>query len=128
MSSNIRIEKLCNECGSSFIAKTTVTLNCSTKCAQRAYKRKKKEEKLKEVSSKVSSDLLAIGEKRLKRQERISPIDLSTKEYLTVKQTCIVLNLSKTTLYRLFKKGILPKYQIGGKILIKRDDINKALV
>lgn len=128
MSSNIRIEKLCNECGSSFIAKTTVTLNCSTKCARRAYKRRKKEEKLAEVSSKVNSDLLSIGEKRLKRHGGLSENDLSLKEFLTVKQTCLILNLSKTTLYRLFKKGILPKYQIGGKVLIKREDINKALV
>lgn len=46
MSSNIQISRLCDYCGNSFIAKTTVTRICSKTCNSRFYKRKKREEKM----------------------------------------------------------------------------------
>ncbi|HBH06588.1 MAG TPA: DNA-binding protein, partial [Flavobacteriales bacterium] len=42
MSSNMRIPKICQECGSDFIAKTTVTQYCSDRCSKRAYKKRKR--------------------------------------------------------------------------------------
>ena len=50
MSSNIRNEKVCQQCGNEFVAKTTVTQYCSDICAKRAYKARKKKEKLQNVS------------------------------------------------------------------------------
>ncbi|MFL0131990.1 hypothetical protein [Tenacibaculum maritimum] len=46
MSSNIRIEKKCFFCGTTFIARTTVTKHCSNSCAKKAYKARKRKEKI----------------------------------------------------------------------------------
>ena len=128
----MRLEKLCEECGNSFIAKTTVTKNCSTKCAGRAYKRRKKEEKLMEANQTITTDYSTLMNARIKKSNLVESAydlqtDISKKEYLTVKQTCITLNMSKATLYRLFKKKILTKKKIGGKTLILQKEIKNIL-
>uniref|UniRef100_UPI0028B10B01 hypothetical protein n=1 Tax=Sphingobacterium multivorum TaxID=28454 RepID=UPI0028B10B01 len=38
MSSNIKIKKICQQCGQEFIARTTVTKYCGDNCAKKAYK------------------------------------------------------------------------------------------
>ena len=43
MSSNLEITKICELCGSSFIAKKLTTQNCSHQCSQKAYKLQKRE-------------------------------------------------------------------------------------
>ena len=40
MSSNIKINRLCQNCGDEFVAKTTTTLYCSRRCNNVAYKAK----------------------------------------------------------------------------------------
>jgi len=47
MSSNIRINRICQQCGSEFEAKTTVTQFCSDRCAKHNYKARKRVEKVK---------------------------------------------------------------------------------
>jgi hypothetical protein len=42
MSSNIRIAKVCNYCGSQFMARTTVTRYCGDICAKKAYKQRER--------------------------------------------------------------------------------------
>ena len=49
MSSNIRVPKICQHCGTEFIAKTTVTKFCTDNCAKRAYKVRKRNEKIDSV-------------------------------------------------------------------------------
>lgn len=44
MSSNIKINRVCNFCNKDFIAKTTVTKYCSHKCASASYKKRAKEQ------------------------------------------------------------------------------------
>lgn len=38
MSSNIKVERICEWCGKKFIAQTTVTRFCSKRCAEHSYK------------------------------------------------------------------------------------------
>ena len=38
MSSNLKIEKVCEWCGSQFVARTTATAYCSHRCSSLAYK------------------------------------------------------------------------------------------
>lgn len=125
----MKIEKLCEECGNSYIAKTTVTKNCSNKCSRRAYKRRKRNEKLDLANKSIKTDHTKLMDARIERASKIntSKIDISGKEYLTVKQTCISLNMSKATVYRLFEKKILTKKKIGGKTLILQQEIKNIL-
>ena len=131
MSSNIRITKVCNFCSQEFIAKTTVTKYCSHKCASRAYKKKKRAEKIGSVSAlghissndRIENNLIAKTIDSTRAEKSIIR-SISEMEFLTVKQTCTLLNMSKPTLYKMFNEGRLPKHKIGGKVLVKRQDIN----
>ena len=60
MSSNIRIEKICEWCGKQFTAQTTVTRFCSKRCSEHAYKERLRQQKIqlaKAVSSPKNSEL-----------------------------------------------------------------------
>ena len=76
MSSNIRIQRVCQHCGSEFTAKTTVTRYCGDACAKRAYKARKKAEKIDSSNEET-------------KQVILQPIlDLQAKEFLTIQETC----------------------------------------
>ena len=46
MSSNIRINRICQFCNEEFVAKTTVTKYCGDNCAKKAYKQRMRLKKL----------------------------------------------------------------------------------
>lgn len=49
------------------------------------------------------------------------------KVYLDVKQTCDILQVDRSTLWRWDKTGYLKPYRIGGKVRYRLSDINKLL-
>jgi hypothetical protein len=51
MSSNMSVKRLCEWCGSEFLAKTTVTHYCSGACNKRAYEALARQQKI-EINSK----------------------------------------------------------------------------
>jgi len=52
-------------------------------------------------------------------------IHLSLRPYLTVKEVGNLLNMSRTSIYRLTESGKLPLYTLGNrKVYIKRSDID----
>jgi excisionase family DNA binding protein len=116
MSSSITIPKICFECSSAFIAKTTVTKFCSQKCAGRAYKKNKRNEK--------------VGVTQKQEYEKAVGVDMAliqSKEYLSIKETCLLLGISRMSLYRYIKnKSIIPS-SIGGKVIIKKQVITNLL-
>jgi excisionase family DNA binding protein len=96
MSSTIRIQRICQQCGNEFTAKTTVTQTCSAKCRKAAYKSRKRGEKIEQSNR----ETLRI---------KVQPLDhLKSKPFLTVQELALLLNCSKRTAYRLINKGILP--------------------
>ena len=111
MSSNIRIKRICQHCGEEFIAKTTVTQYCGDPCAKRAYKARKKAEKI-EASNEET------------RQQIEQPIiELQAKEFLTVQETCQLLGISRTTLWRIIKDGRLKTAKLGTRVIIRKADL-----
>ena len=46
MSSNIKVERICEWCGKKFIAQTTVTRFCSKRCAEHSYKERLRQKKM----------------------------------------------------------------------------------
>lgn len=113
MSSNIKVQRICRYCNREFTARTTVTLYCSDECAKRAYKARKKAEKIELTNSQTSA-------LRFKTQE-----DLKGKEYLSISETCLLLSVSRWTLWRAIKNGSLNAAKLGRRTLIRRSDLNK---
>lgn len=116
MSSNIRIPKICMHCGENFIAKTTVTKYCSLKCSRQAWKFREKKEKIKMAQ-----------EKEYFKSVDIDMTLIQTKEFLSINEVCLLLSLSRMTLYRYIKTGKINATKIGGKVILKRKDINNLI-
>ena len=115
MSSNIRIQRVCAQCGNEFTAKTTVTQTCSAKCRKAAYKARKRNEKI-EASNQQTLRI------------KVKPVaDLTGKHFLTVPEVALLMNCSKRTAYRLISKGILPGVANLSERLtrIKRSELDK---
>ena len=88
MSSNVRVQRICEQCGKEFQAKTTVTRFCSHQCNSRAGKLRMKELKV-AVSNQETKGLMT------------QPIEqLNAKEFLSITEACKLLGVSRMTLYR----------------------------
>jgi len=115
MSSNIRIKKKCQLCNSEFIAKTTVTKFCGEICAKIAYKARKQAEKISSSTRKYAS--------RVDPKDRVQELQL--REFLSVKDTALLLGCSSKTIYRLIEKGTINATNIGDRLTrIKRTEVD----
>lgn len=114
MSSNIKIQRICQHCGKEFTARTTVTKYCGDTCAKRAYKAKKRTAKVEASNQKTQ---------RIKSQ----PIEeLKAKEFLTVRDMATLLSCSIRTAYRLIENGNIKAVNLAErKTLVKRSEIDK---
>lgn len=113
MSSNIRINRICQECGESFVAKTTVTKYCSDRCAKRAYKARKRAEKVQ------------ASEEETRETIQQSIVELQAKDFLSIQDICQLFNVSRTTIWRMCKDGKLKSVKIGRRKFISRASIDK---
>ena len=112
MSSNIRIEKVCQYCGTNFIAKTTVTRYCSHSCNKKAYK-------LEQRNLKIS-----YAEQGIKSFEERQYQPTKNPIYLTVRETSAILKCSTKMIYFLIKTGRLKAINLSvRKTRIKLQDL-----
>ena len=113
MSSNIRVQRICQYCQNDFEAKTTVTKYCNDRCAKAAYKAIKRREKM------IASEL------EMKHLKEKPLMDLRNKEFLTVRQAAELLNSSAKTVYNLIELGRLNAVNLSQrKTLILRAQID----
>lgn len=84
MSSNIQIKRVCEQCGKSFLARTTVTRFCSHKCNSRFYKLQQKQKKIESSNAVTRNTIL--------QQEPAAdnPTTILSKELLNVKELSVV--------------------------------------
>ena len=89
------IVRKCKVCGEPFKAKTIESRYCSPRCSKIAWKRNKDEElrmqKLDEVVKKIPK----------------------SKDYITVPEAYALFGISKETLYRLIRKGVISSVNVG---------------
>ncbi|RLJ60777.1 excisionase family DNA binding protein [Lacinutrix venerupis] len=117
MSSNIRIEKVCQFCNSVFTAKTTKTKYCDHRCSNKAYKRKKREEKIGLVK-----------QEQISNNSHMFKMDIQKKDILSVSEASILIGCSKKTIYRLIKEKRLNAFNFSKRLTrISRSEINKFL-
>jgi excisionase family DNA binding protein len=117
MSTNIKVQRICQHCGKEFTARTTVTQYCGDRCAKLAYKARKKAEKI-EASN---------NETKLIKEKPIEGI--KSKEFLTVRDVAKLINCSLPTAYRLINKGVLKGVNFAQrKTTVHRSEIDKLLL
>jgi excisionase family DNA binding protein len=114
MSSNIQVQRICQQCNKEFTARTTVTKYCSDKCSKAAYKVRIRLEKIKQSNAETS---------RIKNQ----PIEeLKAKEFLTVSDVSKLIGCSRQNVYKLINTGKLKATNIlKKKTIVRRCDLNK---
>lgn len=114
MSSNIKVQRICQHCGNEFTARTTTTLYCSHRCNSAAYKQKVRAGKVEESNKETQ---------RIKSQ----PIEeLKAKEFLSVTQVSKLIGCSRQNVYKLINAGKLRATNIlQKKTIVKRSDLDK---
>ena len=115
MSSNIQIQRICQFCGKEFIARTTVTKYCSDGCAKKAYKARIKSFKIND-SNTQTFQLKNLPNERIR--------EIGTKEYLNIEESCLLLSVSRWTLWRMIKNGRISATKLGRLTRIKRSAID----
>lgn len=119
MSSNIRIERVCDFCNCKFIARTTKTKFCSHRCSSRSWKHTARQEKL--TIAKVESSITG------KIRTGVNFPMLVGKELLTITEASALLNITHLTLRRWIKEKRILTSRIGKKHLIKRSNIDELI-
>jgi excisionase family DNA binding protein len=114
----MKIPKTCQFCNQLFIAQTTVTKFCCTPCAQKAYKKRKREEK---IQASLQSDLQALQSQQSLQSESVD--DLSSKEFLSVKEAAQLLGASRWTIQRMITSQKIKHGKVGRRTIIPKSEI-----
>lgn len=110
MKSKIPIKKKCEWCGKDFIAYKVTTRFCSKQCNSYAYK-----DMLRNQRIKLVQDSIIVQEQN----------ETDSKEYLSPKETAMLLSVDRVTIYRYLWDGLLPCIRMRGKTFIRKADIEK---
>ena len=114
MSSNIKVQRICQHCGQEFTARTTITLYCSHRCNSAAYKAKQRAGKVEQSNTETQ---------HIKTH---SIEELNAKEFLTVREVARLLNCSVRSAYYYIESGTIKAINLGQRITrVKRSDIDK---
>lgn len=116
VSGSRRLKRVCQFCGDSFTAKTTVTKFCGDNCAKRAYKLQVKKVKSQRSNTEPATTLNQAW------------VNASQKDYLNVKETCVFMGISRTTLWRLASNDSLSAKSNGRKRIFRNPPNAKPLL
>ena len=110
--SKLKIPRVCEHCSKPFEAKTVITRFCSKSCANKSGKENKKQEKKqKEIESLLEKYSNKIAE-------------VQTREFISVSEATIMYGISKDTIHRMIKRGLINGVNIGVRLTrVKRADL-----
>lgn len=108
MSSNIKVERICEWCGKKFTAQTTVTRFCSKRCSEHSYKERMRQKKM------------AFSNQEICLSHQTKHKD---KDFLTPTETALFLGVGRTYIYDCINRGQIKVTRIGRKTLISKTDI-----
>ena len=89
------IQRKCEECGATFLAKTLQSRYCCRACSDKAFKKRKKEKE------------------RLAKLDAIVSTIPDARDYISVSEAVAMFGISKNTIYRLIRAGKVPAINIG---------------
>ena len=102
--------KICQHCGKEFIAHTSATAYCSHRCSGLADKLRKRNDRLKSTTLEV---------RELQRQA------LLDKNFLTLTDAAKLMQISRTTLYRIIELNSIPLKRFSDRtVRIAREDLD----
>ncbi|HVW94345.1 MAG TPA: helix-turn-helix domain-containing protein [Mucilaginibacter sp.] len=114
MSSNFTVERVCEQCGNIFTARTTVTRFCSKPCNSKNHKQKLRSAKIAAATQQVKSAV----------NHRLD--ELHNLEFLDVKTAAKLLGASDKILYTMIRSGRLKATNLSiRKTVISRSDIDR---
>lgn len=102
--SQLKIPKICEQCGKAFEAKTVVTRFCGSACANKSGKEKKRQAKEAEQKQKLLEESAS----------RIA--EMQTRPYISITEATILFGISKDTIRRLIKSGKVPAVNFGERL------------
>ena len=120
MSSNLRIIKVCEFCKQEFIARKTTSQTCSDPCAKRLYKLRQRE---KAIGRAEVETMVKRKSEAFITEEQVRAIQ--AKEWLTLKEAALILNVSPLTLRRCTLGGKVQSRKVGRKHIFQRTDLMK---
>lgn len=106
----MKILKTCEYCKQEFIARKTTSKTCSDDCAKRLYKLKQRNSKIQQAEIKEE---IKRKPKAFVTEEEIKVIQ--AKEFLTLKEAALLLNVSPLTLRRWVLDGKVRSEKVGKK-------------
>jgi excisionase family DNA binding protein len=110
----MKIKKICEYCRKEFIAKTTKTKYCCSKCNITHYKQRQREDRI-QLSNLETESFLS---------EQQSQKELIKKEFLTIQETAFLLSVSRQTVYNWLNSGVLLARRLSNrKVLIYRQHL-----
>lgn len=91
---------------------------------------KKQLKRSKEVE--VTSDFAKMSDEEfaefmIEVKKRFGGSQIPPKEYLTIRQTCELLNICRSTLWRWQKEGVLKPIKIKGRVMFARSGIDELM-
>ena len=113
MSSEIRVQRVCEHCAATFEAKTTVTRFCSDYCAKRAYKLR------------IRKERIEASEAETRQMIRRPVSEIQAKDFLSVDDVCDLFGVSRSTVWRLCKARRVQSAKIGRKRFVLRASIDQ---
>jgi len=120
MSSNLRIVKICAYCKQGFIARKTTTQTCSDPCAKRLYKLRQREKAIDRIETET---VVKRKPEAFITEDQVKVIQ--AKEWLTLKEAALLLNVSPLTLRRWVLAGQVRSEKMGRKHAFRRGDLVK---
>lgn len=117
MSSNMRIEKVCDYCMQTYVAKMTTTRYCSHDCNRKHYKQLQREKKVQQASIKQIHNTPSTN---------IQPIPIE-KPFLSMKEAAILIGVHERTVMKLVKDKILPSSRIGRRVIISNESLKSFI-
>ncbi len=102
--SQLKIPKICEQCGKPFEAKTVYTRFCSQYCGTKASRERKKNEREEERKQQILQESAA------------TIADIQTRPYITVTEATVLFGISKNTIHRLIKAGKIPAVNLGERL------------
>ncbi len=110
--SKLKIPRVCEHCSKPFEAKTVTTRFCTVSCANKSGKERKKQEK----EQKEKETLLDQYSNKI--------AEVQTREFISVAEATVMYGLSKDTLHRLIKRGMIMSVNLGVRLTrVKRLDL-----